>query len=71
MYFLSATTLHANVIRKLEAFDFSETASYAFVHTMYVHPPLSESQEVNGLTGKQRRFPRRRNMEANRSLWTR
>ncbi|KAJ9395888.1 hypothetical protein DTO282F9_7133 [Paecilomyces variotii] len=34
VYFLSATTLHANVIRKLEAFDFSETASYAFVHTI-------------------------------------
>lgn len=35
VYFLSASTLHANIISKLEAFDFSETAPFAFVHTMY------------------------------------
>ncbi|GAD91435.1 tyrosyl-DNA phosphodiesterase domain protein [Paecilomyces variotii No. 5] len=34
VYFLSASTLHANVISKLDAFDFSETASFAFVHTI-------------------------------------
>lgn len=34
VYFLEATTLHRNVIKKLEEYDFSETARYAFVHTM-------------------------------------
>lgn len=34
VYFLRATTLHENVIAKLENFDFSNTAQFAFVHTM-------------------------------------
>lgn len=34
-YFLRASTLHENLISKLAAFDFAETARYAFVHTMY------------------------------------
>ncbi|KAL1868978.1 hypothetical protein Plec18167_007980 [Paecilomyces lecythidis] len=34
VYFLSASALHANIISKLEAFDFSETAPFAFVHTI-------------------------------------
>lgn len=36
VYFLSASTLPTNTIRKLEGFDFSQTAPFAFVHTMYV-----------------------------------
>lgn len=36
IYFLRASTLHENVIAKLENFDFSNTAPFAFVHTMYV-----------------------------------
>lgn len=34
VYFLKASTLHENIITKLSRFDFSETARYAFVHTM-------------------------------------
>lgn len=34
VYFLKASTLHDNIITKLSSFDFSETARYAFVHTM-------------------------------------
>jgi hypothetical protein len=36
VYFLKASDLHANIIRKLDSFDFSETKRYAFVHTVYV-----------------------------------
>jgi hypothetical protein len=36
VYFLKAMTLHENVISKLDGFDFSKTARYAFVHTVYV-----------------------------------
>lgn len=32
--FLQASTLHQNVIAKLESFDFSQTEHIAFVHTM-------------------------------------
>ena len=34
VYFLKASTLHDNIIKKLDNFDFSKTARYAFVHTM-------------------------------------
>ncbi|KAJ5147845.1 hypothetical protein N7526_001197, partial [Penicillium atrosanguineum] len=34
VYFLKASTLHDNIIKKLENFDFSKTARYAFVHTI-------------------------------------
>lgn len=34
VYFLKATTLDENVIKKLENFDFSKTVRYAFVHSM-------------------------------------
>ncbi|KAL2871322.1 uncharacterized protein BJX67DRAFT_341980 [Aspergillus lucknowensis] len=34
VYFLQATTLHDNIIAKLESFDFSNTARFAFVHTI-------------------------------------
>lgn len=34
VYFLKASSLHENVISKLDDFDFSKTAQYAFVHTM-------------------------------------
>ncbi|KAL1982854.1 hypothetical protein VTN96DRAFT_854 [Rasamsonia emersonii] len=34
VYFLRASTLHENLISKLSNFDFSETARYAFVHTI-------------------------------------
>ncbi|KAI9371484.1 tyrosyl-DNA phosphodiesterase-domain-containing protein [Aspergillus egyptiacus] len=34
VYFLKATTLHDNIIAKLEGFDFSKTAPFAFVHTI-------------------------------------
>ncbi|KAJ6076787.1 hypothetical protein N7499_008768 [Penicillium canescens] len=34
VYFLEATTLHRNVIKKLEEYDFSETVRYAFIHTI-------------------------------------
>lgn len=34
VYFLKATTLHENIIKKMDNFDFSKTARYAFVHTM-------------------------------------
>ncbi|KAE8148000.1 tyrosyl-DNA phosphodiesterase-domain-containing protein [Aspergillus avenaceus] len=33
-YFLRATTLHANVISKLDNYDFSKTGNIAFVHTI-------------------------------------
>ncbi|KAL4941455.1 hypothetical protein BDV06DRAFT_194538 [Aspergillus oleicola] len=34
VYFLEATTLHENIIAKLENFDFSKTAKFAFAHTI-------------------------------------
>lgn len=34
VYFLNATTLDESIMKKLENFDFSETARYAFVHSM-------------------------------------
>ncbi|KAJ6150221.1 Tyrosyl-DNA phosphodiesterase [Penicillium samsonianum] len=34
VYFLQATELHRNIIKKLDDFDFSETKRYAFVHTV-------------------------------------
>ncbi|KAL1964231.1 hypothetical protein VTN77DRAFT_7189 [Rasamsonia byssochlamydoides] len=34
VYFLRASTLHENLIAKLSDFDFSETARFAFVHTI-------------------------------------
>ncbi|KAL5339681.1 tyrosyl-DNA phosphodiesterase-domain-containing protein [Aspergillus crustosus] len=34
VHFLKATTLHENVIAKLENFDFSKTSRFAFVHTI-------------------------------------
>ncbi|KAL2828233.1 tyrosyl-DNA phosphodiesterase [Aspergillus cavernicola] len=34
VYFLKATTLHENIIAKLEDFDFSKTARFAFTHTI-------------------------------------
>ncbi|KAJ5715156.1 uncharacterized protein N7483_012337 [Penicillium malachiteum] len=34
VYFLKASTLEEGMIRKLDSFDFSETARYAFVHTI-------------------------------------
>lgn len=52
VYYLKATTLHENIIRKLESFDFSKTARYAFVHSMLV-APLSTKSTV--LTRYQRR----------------
>ncbi|PWY82965.1 phospholipase D/nuclease [Aspergillus heteromorphus CBS 117.55] len=33
-YFLKASTLHDNVIAKMDGFDFSKTSKYAFVHTI-------------------------------------
>lgn len=39
VYFLQASDLHRNIIKKLDEFDFSETKRYAFVHTVYVLPP--------------------------------
>lgn len=39
VYFLQATELHRNIIKKLDDFDFSETKRYAFVHTVYVFSP--------------------------------
>lgn len=38
VYFLQASDLHRNIIKKLDGFDFSETKRYAFVHTVYVFP---------------------------------
>lgn len=40
VYFLKASTLHENIIAKLDSFDFSQTAHIAFVHTMQVSPFL-------------------------------
>ncbi|RAH63398.1 tyrosyl-DNA phosphodiesterase [Aspergillus piperis CBS 112811] len=34
VHFLKASTLHENVIAKLDSFDFSKTSKYAFVHTI-------------------------------------
>lgn len=34
VYFLKASTLHENIITKLDNFDFSQTAHIAFVHSM-------------------------------------
>ncbi|BCR88975.1 uncharacterized protein ACHE_50173S [Aspergillus chevalieri] len=34
VYFLKASALHDNIIAKLDTFDFSRTAKYAFVHTI-------------------------------------
>ncbi|KAJ5778930.1 hypothetical protein N7457_006650 [Penicillium paradoxum] len=34
VYFLRASDLHRNIIKKLDEFDFSETRRYAFVHTV-------------------------------------
>ncbi|PYI00130.1 phospholipase D/nuclease [Aspergillus ellipticus CBS 707.79] len=34
VYFLRASTLHEDVIFKLDSFDFSKTSKYAFVHTI-------------------------------------
>lgn len=39
VYFLEATTLHKKIIEKLQGFDFSKTARYAFVHSMLVALP--------------------------------
>lgn len=36
VYYLKATKVHENIIKKLGSFDFSKTARYAFVHTMSV-----------------------------------
>jgi hypothetical protein len=36
VYFLKASTVHENIVAKLSSFDFSETARFAFVHTMWV-----------------------------------
>ncbi|KAI1919917.1 hypothetical protein LOZ60_006732 [Ophidiomyces ophidiicola] len=36
VYFLRAQTIHANIVARLDEFDFSKTANYGFVHTMYV-----------------------------------
>lgn len=33
-YFMKASKFHDNIIAKLGDFDFSQTADYAFVHTM-------------------------------------
>ncbi|KAI1924108.1 hypothetical protein LOZ64_000850 [Ophidiomyces ophidiicola] len=35
VYFLRAQTIHANIVARLDEFDFSKTANYGFVHTMY------------------------------------
>lgn len=42
VYFLKASTLNDNIIKKLENFDFSKTARYAFVHTMSVFPSCQD-----------------------------
>lgn len=34
VYYLQASEMYADVITKLEQFDFSKTKSFAFVHTM-------------------------------------
>ncbi|XRM44679.1 hypothetical protein ABZX51_007794 [Aspergillus tubingensis] len=34
VHFLKASTLHENIIAKLDGFDFSKTSKYAFVHTI-------------------------------------
>ncbi|PYH66151.1 uncharacterized protein BO88DRAFT_393859 [Aspergillus vadensis CBS 113365] len=34
VHFLKASTLHENIIAKLDSFDFSKTSKYAFVHTI-------------------------------------
>ncbi|KAL4927449.1 uncharacterized protein BDV17DRAFT_282549 [Aspergillus undulatus] len=34
VYFLKASTLHENIIAKLDNFDFSKTAKFAFIHTI-------------------------------------
>lgn len=34
VYFLKASSLHENVVAKLDSFDFNKTAHIAFVHTM-------------------------------------
>ncbi|OQE43352.1 hypothetical protein PENCOP_c003G03192 [Penicillium coprophilum] len=34
VYFLQASDLHPNIIKKLDSFDFAETKRYAFVHTV-------------------------------------
>lgn len=34
VYFLGASTVHENVVAKLDSFDFSKTAHLAFVHSM-------------------------------------
>ncbi|CAP86556.1 hypothetical protein E8E15_007437 [Penicillium rubens] len=34
VYFLQASELHRNIIKKLDNFDFTETKRYAFVHTV-------------------------------------
>ncbi|CAG7976207.1 unnamed protein product [Penicillium nalgiovense] len=34
VYFLQASELHRNIIKKLDEFDFTETKRYAFVHTV-------------------------------------
>lgn len=36
VYYLKATTLDEEIIKKLDNFDFRKTARYAFVHTMSV-----------------------------------
>lgn len=47
VYFLQASELHRNIIKKLDEFDFSETKRYAFVHTMYVFFPMANSPNKN------------------------
>ncbi|KAJ5375510.1 Tyrosyl-DNA phosphodiesterase [Penicillium concentricum] len=34
VYFLQASELHRNIVKKLDEFDFTETKRYAFVHTV-------------------------------------
>lgn len=46
VYFLKASTLHENIIAKLDSFDFSKTAHIAFVHTMQVSLFLSLPRSI-------------------------
>ncbi|KAL4803330.1 tyrosyl-DNA phosphodiesterase-domain-containing protein [Aspergillus unguis] len=50
VYFLKATTLHENIIAKLEKFDFSKTEKFAFVHTIG-GPHFGDSWQRTGYCG--------------------
>ncbi|KAJ5180248.1 hypothetical protein N7492_003458 [Penicillium capsulatum] len=51
VHFLKASDLHDNIIAKLDNFDFSKTARYAFVHTIGGSHPDKDAWSRTGYSG--------------------